>query len=81
MMVESPCHRASADEMGANLLARISNKNANSHESAIKPFLQELWSRVRGKAPFITTRQANVPPVEVPSPSLTIFGASTPEQF
>ena len=81
MMVDSPCCCASADEMGANLLARISNKNANSHESAMKPFLQELWSRVRGKAPFLTTRRATSAPVEVHSPALTIFGASTPGQF
>jgi hypothetical protein len=27
------------DEIGPNLLARIANKNANSHEAAMKPFL------------------------------------------
>ena len=81
LIVETPGCVASVDEMGTSLLARISHRNASSHEASIKSFLQELWSRVRGKAPFLTTRRATSAPVEVHSPSLTIFGASTPEAF
>src|SRR5271163_3449881 len=52
----------------------------------MRPFLQEMFSRVRGKAPFITTRRRaagkdDKATEKVHSPSLTIFGVSTPEQF
>ena len=78
LIVDTPCCVAAVDEMGTNLLARISHRKASSQEEAIKGALQELWSRVRGKPAFLTTRRVTAKPVEVHSPSLTIFGASTP---
>jgi hypothetical protein len=81
MIVDSPCVVATVDEMGANLLKRISHWKASSQEEAIKGMIQELWSRVLGKPPFLTTRRATSRPIEVHSPSLTIFGASTPDAF
>ncbi len=82
LIAENPCCVATIDEMGANLLARIANKRA-SHEAGegIKAALQELWSRVYGKSPFQTTRRAQAASEAVSSPSLTLFGASTPEAF
>jgi Bifunctional DNA primase/polymerase, N-terminal len=85
LVAETPACTAVVDEMAANLLARVSNKKAASHETTIKPSLQELWSRSIGDGPFKTTRRAAFvggrPSAEIPSPSLTLFGASTPQAF
>ena len=81
MIVDSPCCLATTDELGVNLLARISHKRASTHEQAIKGTFLELWSRVYGKAPFLTTQRAGANSVSVHSPSYTLFGASTPDQF
>lgn len=81
MIVEKPCVCATSDEIGANFLARMSHKRASTHESAMKAALLELWSRVRGQAPFSTTRSAAVAPVEIHAPHLTLYGASTDEAF
>jgi hypothetical protein len=88
LVAETPACAAAVDELATNLLARISNKKALSHETTIKGALQELWSRSIGEGPFKTTRRAVVaidravrPSIEVPSPSLTLFGASTPQAF
>lgn len=81
MIVDSPCCLATTDEIGVNLLARISHKRASTHEQAIKGTFLELWSRVYGKAPFMTTQRAGANSVSVYSPSYTLFGASTPDQF
>ena len=81
MIVEHPCCLAIIDELGANLMSRISHKRSSTHEQAIKPLLLELWSRTMGKDAFMTTHRAQSGSVAVHSPSLTILGASTPEKF
>ena len=88
LVAETPACTAAVDELATNLLARISNKKASSHEATIKGALQELWSRSIGDGPFKTTRRACVRVTDgprsstaIPSPSLTLFGASTPQAF
>jgi hypothetical protein len=81
MMVDNPCCVAIIDELGANLMSRISHRRSSTHEQAIKPLLLELWSRTMGKDAFMTTHRAQSASVPVRSPSLTILGASTPEKF
>ena len=81
MIADNPCCVAVIDELGANLMSRISHKRSTTHEQAIKPLLLELWSRTMGKDAFMTTHRANVTATAVHSPSLTILGASTPEKF
>ena len=87
LVAETPACTAAVDELATNLLARISNKKASNHETAIKGALQELWSRSIGEGPFETTRRAAWgdrgprSTIEIPSPSLTLFGASTPQAF
>lgn len=81
MVVDHPCCVATSDEIGVNLLGRMSHKNSNTHEMAMRGALLELWSREQGMAPFSTHRRATAASVEVPNPSLSIFGVSTPEAF
>lgn len=78
---DAPCQLAWTDELGTNLLARISSKRANTHEQAIKGALLELWSRSLGKGPFLTTTRAQASSVAIHSPSYTLLGASTPDAF
>jgi hypothetical protein len=81
MVMDHPCCVATVDEIGANLLGRMSHKNSNTHEMAMRGALLELWSREKGMAPFMTTRRAQSSSVEIPSPSISLFGVSTPEAF
>lgn len=81
IIVDTPVCLAAVDEMGTNLLARIMHKRASPQESAMKGTLQELWSRTLGKGPFLTTARASAQSIEVQDPALTLFGASTPDQF
>jgi hypothetical protein len=80
-VIEHPCCVATVDEIGVNLLGRMSHQNSNTHEMAMRGALLELWSREQGMAPFETHRRANSQSVPVPNPSLSIFGVSTPEAF
>jgi hypothetical protein len=81
MVHDYPCCVATVDEIGGNLLGRMAHKHANTHEASMRTTLMELWSREQGKAAFIGTRRATSDPLIVPSPSLTLFGVSTPEAF
>jgi hypothetical protein len=81
MIYDYPCCVATSDEIGGNLLGRMSHKHANTHETSMRTTLMELWSREQGMGPFIGTRRATTDPVTVPSPSLTLYGVSTPEAF
>ena len=81
ILIDKPCCVATVDEMSSQLLARISNRRATLHEASIKPFLLENWSREIGKGPFMTTARASVKSISIESPSLTLFGASTPDSF
>ncbi|MGL4296930.1 MAG: bifunctional DNA primase/polymerase [Aestuariivirga sp.] len=81
MLMDQPCTVATVDEIGANLLSRMSSKSRSTHEAAMKPALLELWSRALGMAPFHTHGRSGSKSVHVHNPSLTIYGVSTPEAF
>jgi Bifunctional DNA primase/polymerase, N-terminal len=94
LITDVPVCVATADEIGPNLLAKISSKKASSHESVMKGFFQEMWSRQIGDTPYKLTRRGMDPKLrgdlqkkgleiitEVCSPSFTLLGASTPEAF
>ncbi len=81
IITATPCCLATADEIGANLLQRMSNKKANPNEIGMRAILLELWSRELGQTPFSTTARAGGSQQLVYSPSMSIFGASTPEAF
>lgn len=81
MVCEKPCVIATSDEIGENFLKRISNRKASTHEAGMKAVVMELFGRQRGDAPYTTHRRAQKAPVEVHQPSLSIYGASTPEAF
>ena len=49
--------------------AHLAPQGVEPGKEAIKGALQELWSRVRGKPAFLTTRRVTAKPVEVHSPS------------
>lgn len=87
MLAEHPCCLALADEIGPSLLARMSHKYAKAHEIGMRAAILELWARSYGKGPFSTTRRAKSPGIkaptttDIPSPSLTLLGASTYRAF
>lgn len=81
MVVEHPCCVATADEIGANLLTRMSHKKSSTHETAMRGAFLELYSREYGQPPYATHQRAGSASVEVPSPSLSLYGTSTPESF
>jgi hypothetical protein len=74
-----PCVLAVTDELGQNLFARIGRKNGSSHEDGISNILRELWGTSFDT--FDTSMGAANPTMRIYSPSLTIFGASTPDEF
>ncbi len=82
LIEQKPGCVATIDEIGPNLLARIANKRSGHGESeGVKATLQELWSRSFGRAPFMPNHRAQTAAQPVASPSLTLYGASTPEAF
>jgi hypothetical protein len=81
-VTETPCCVAIVDEMGQNLLARMSHRRASTHEAGIGGVLSELWSTSFDV--FMNSRRAgdaggNSPLVK--SPAFSLFGASTIDQF
>lgn len=81
MIKDQPCCLAYIDEMGSALIKKIMSSKASSHESTMKPFLQELWSRGMGDRRFELTRRAASGAEGVENPALIIIGASTPDAF
>jgi hypothetical protein len=94
ILSDAPVCAATADEIATNLLARISSKKASSHETVMKGFFQELWSRQLGDAPYKLTRRAVdaltrstlekrgcEAVTQIHSPWFSLYGASTPEAF
>ena len=74
-----PCALAVTDELGQNLFAKIGRKNGSSHEDGISSLLRELWGTSFDT--FDTSMGAANQTVRIYAPSLTIFGASTPDEF
>lgn len=81
LICDKPCVLATSDEIGVNLLKRISHSKGSTHETGMKGVILQLFSQDRGSPPYMTHRRAGKSSVEVHQPSLTIYGASTPEAF
>lgn len=66
------------DEFGA-FMKRINSKRASGFEGAISKVIRTMWSS--SFAPYPTPEWAGRASEMIFSPSLSLFGASTPEQF
>ena len=66
------------DEIGA-WLKRLSNKNASSYEQSISKILRSLWGTSFDS--YVTPEWAGRAAVEIENPALSLYGASTPEEF
>lgn len=81
-VAETPCCCAVVDEMGQALFGRAGHKRASTHEAAIFSILRELWST--SFEPFSMSRRAGDTfgaSATVYAPAMTIYGASTDQQF
>lgn len=81
MIVDHPGCIATTDEIGPNLLRKMFHRRASSHEIGLKTPLMELWSREIGREDWYPTKRAQGTQTPVPSPGLSILGASTHEEF
>lgn len=78
MVTKQPLALCSQDEFGG-FMQRVFNRKASTHERAIPQILRSLWGVNFG--PWSTPQWANGTMHVVDAPCLTIFGASTHEQF
>ena len=73
-----PLSVCAMDEFGA-FMKRINSKRASGFEGAISKIIRTMWSA--SFAPYATPEWAQKESVNICAPSLTLYGASTPEQF
>jgi hypothetical protein len=78
MVVRQPLALCAQDEFGG-FMQRVFNRKGSTHERAIPQILRSLWGINFG--PWTTPQWANGTVHVVDAPCLTIFGASTHEQF
>lgn len=76
---DRPCHVAIADEIGQALFSQIMGKKVAQHQAGISATLRSLWS-ISG-ADYTTSASAARSSKIIRAPSLSIFGASTPQEF
>ncbi len=77
-LTRKPLSICPMDEFGG-FMKRINSRRASGFESSISKVLRTMWSS--SFAPYLTPEWASKPSETIHSPSITIFGASTPEQF
>ncbi|WP_309086417.1 bifunctional DNA primase/polymerase [Chelativorans sp.] len=77
-IMRKPLAVCAMDEFGG-FMKRINSKRASGFEGAISKVLRTLWSS--SFAPYATPEWAQKESQTVYSPAITLFGASTPEQF
>lgn len=77
-IARKPLSVCAMDEFGS-FMARINSKRASGFEGAISKVLRQMWSS--SFAPYVTPEWAQKEMIVVHSPSITIYGTSTPEQF
>lgn len=77
-LTRKPLSICPMDEFGG-FMKRINSRRASGFESSISKVLRTMWSS--SFAPYLTPEWASKPSETIYSPSITIFGASTPEQF
>lgn len=77
-LMRKPLSICPMDEFGG-FMKRINSRRASGFENSISKVLRTMWSS--SFAPYLTPEWAAKPSEMIHSPSITIFGASTPEQF
>lgn len=77
-LTRKPLSVCPMDEFGG-FMKRINSKRASGFESSISKVLRTMWSS--SFAPYLTPEWASKPSETIHCPSMSIFGASTPEQF
>lgn len=77
-LTRRPLSLCAMDEFGG-FMKRINSKRASGFESAISKVIRTLWSS--SFAPYMTPEWAQKPSETIFAPAMTIYGASTPEQF
>ena len=78
MLIRKPLSFCAMDEFGA-LLRRINGRNAGGHEQAITGILRSAWGA--SFSSFTSPAYADRDGQRVIAPAMSIFGASTPEEF
>ena len=77
-LTRKPLSLCAMDEFGG-FMKRINSKRASGFESAISKVIRTLWSS--SFAPYFTPEWAQKASEPIFAPAMTIYGASTPEQF
>lgn len=77
-IMRKPLSICPMDEFGG-FMKRINSRRASGFEGAISKVIRTLWSS--SFAPYATPEWAQKESQTVYSPAITLFGASTPEQF
>ncbi len=77
-LMRKPLSLCAMDEFGS-FMKRINGRNASGFESAISKVLRTMWST--SFAPYQTPEWAQKQSEIINTPAMTIYGASTPEQF
>lgn len=78
LLLDTPCCVATIDEMG-QLFAKLSNKRASSHEASMGNLIRELWSNSFDV--YSTSSKAQQKSIGIQAPALSLFGASTVDEF
>lgn len=77
-LVRKPLSICAMDEFGG-FMKRINSKRASGFEGAISKVIRTMWSS--SFAPYMTPEWAQKASETIHAPSITLYGASTPEQF
>jgi hypothetical protein len=77
-LCRKPLSLCAMDEFGG-FMKRINSKRASGFESAISKVIRTLWSS--SFAPYFTPEWAQKASETIFAPAMTLYGASTPEQF
>ncbi|MBB4004463.1 bifunctional DNA primase/polymerase [Aurantimonas endophytica] len=77
-LVRSPLSLCAMDEFG-DFMARIGNKRASGFERSISKVLRTMWGK--SFANYTTPEWAGKEAATIHAPAISIYGASTPEQF
>lgn len=78
-IADAPAQVAVIDEIGQNLFLPIMGRRAGAHQTGISGVLRQLWSA--SFSSYQTSASAARRAVTVKSPALSIFGASTVDEF
>jgi len=77
-LMRKPLSICAMDEFGS-FMKRINSRRASGFEGAISKVIRTMWSS--SFAPYATPEWAQKASETIFSPALTLYGASTPEQF